>query len=267
MKTLLSYFFIVSCLAAFSVTVKAQSCSGTATLNVTISTCVTTTTVKAKVFLKGAYNNATGLMSTALSTVSPLMPLNQPYNVAPWNYTGTESLSSIPSTMTDWVLVEIRSASSPSSAPIERKAAVLLNNGNIQDIDGTLGVKFSNLTSGTAYYIVVRHRNHVAVMSASTVTLPNATAYDFTVANSAYGANQISDTDGAGAGTVYGLFPGDINASGIISVADFNVYSQQPSATNQYNPRDLNLDRNVTVGDFNLYQANPSIIGISYIRY
>ena len=37
------------------------------------------------------------------------IPTTQPYNIAPWNYTGTESVTTIPnSNVIDWVLVELR---------------------------------------------------------------------------------------------------------------------------------------------------------------
>ena len=67
--------------------------------------------VKSKVFLQGPF--ITNSMSTTL-TQSSLLPNSQPYNTPPWNYNGNESLGSGPnSTMVDWVLVELRSASNP----------------------------------------------------------------------------------------------------------------------------------------------------------
>ena len=59
-----------------------------------------------RIFFEGAYSG--GIMSTYLN-VGGLIPLSQPYNTSPWNYSGTESVSSIPSNVVDWVLVELRS--------------------------------------------------------------------------------------------------------------------------------------------------------------
>ncbi len=62
--------------------------------------------VDLKVFLEGAFSVSE--MSTILNSTGSL-PLNQPYNLAPWHYTGTESVPSIPDVdITDWILVEFR---------------------------------------------------------------------------------------------------------------------------------------------------------------
>lgn len=225
------------------------------------SCAVATVKVKIKVFLQGPY--LTGTMSTALQA-SNLLPLSQPYNTSPWNYNKAQTVATMPTQAVDWVLVEIRSAADYNTK-IDTVAALLYADGTIHDIDGTDGVSLSNaVVSGNSYYIVVRHRNHLDVMSANTVNLPNTTYYDFsTAASKAFGANQQIDLGNA----VFGLYAGDISANGIISVSDFNIYQQQPSATNVYNPRDLNLNKIVSVTDYNLYQSHPSIIGIQPIRY
>ena len=46
----------------------------------------------------------------------PVIPLTQPYNGAPWNYTGTESVATIPAGVVDWVLPELREAATPAQA-------------------------------------------------------------------------------------------------------------------------------------------------------
>ena len=53
------------------------------------------------VFLEGPFNGTT--MKTDLTGLTDF-PLNQPYNTAPWNYTGTESVVSLPALAVDWVL-------------------------------------------------------------------------------------------------------------------------------------------------------------------
>ncbi len=56
-------------------------------------------TVDITAFLEGPYNGAT--MTQGLTG---LVPLNQPYNTAPWNYTGTESVGFYSGIAIDWVL-------------------------------------------------------------------------------------------------------------------------------------------------------------------
>ena len=51
-------------------------------------------------FLEGPFNGSS--MTTYLNLFG-LIPLSQPYNSAPWNYTGTENVESIPTDVGDWV--------------------------------------------------------------------------------------------------------------------------------------------------------------------
>jgi hypothetical protein len=83
---------------------------------------------------------------------SDLIPLSQPYNVEPWNYSGSESVDSIPNIhIVDWVLVDIRSADSAGAATSEtifaRKAGFLLDNGTIFNPDGQTLLSFDTVFS------------------------------------------------------------------------------------------------------------------------
>jgi hypothetical protein len=106
------------------------------------------------------------------------LPSTQPYNRPPWNYNGTETVTTLPTNATDWVLVELRPAGNPILVT-EQRAALILNNGNLADTDGSIGVKFYNLGQGGSYYVVLRHRNHLAVVSALPVSLPNVGKFQF----------------------------------------------------------------------------------------
>ncbi|OWY20129.1 hypothetical protein C7N43_23130 [Sphingobacteriales bacterium UPWRP_1] len=213
----------------------------------------------AKVYLEGAFNGAN--MNTTLSTL-PAFPLTQPYNTAPWNYNGAEGVATLPANVVDWLYVELRDA---TFAPVAggKRAVFLLSDGTLRDVDGTPGASFLGAVPGN-YYVIVRHRNHLAVMSASQVGLPNASVYDFTTAAAqAFGVNQQKALTGG----VFGLYAADFDANGVITVADFNFYANTGSQTNVYNDADANLDKQITVSDFNLYQPNASVIGIQQVRY
>ena len=85
----------------------------------------------------------------------PDIQLNDPYSQG-------ESVGIIPSSdIVDWVLVELRVGTATSAG---MRAAFLKNDGTIVDLDGTSPVEFDGISSGN-YYIVVKHRNHLAVMS------------------------------------------------------------------------------------------------------
>jgi len=211
--------------------------------------------------LQGAYDTNANEMSTALSA-NGLVPTEQPFGVAPWNYNGQECIAASPNNMVDWVLVELRDAADDNSI-VDRKAALLLANGTIID-SGRDGVSFANATENTAYYVVIRHRNHLDVMSSVAVTIPNdQEPYDFTSAATQAAGAQLADL---GNGT-FALLAGDIDANGVLTVADFNQYLNQAAAINQYVSSDCDMNASVTVADFNAYRPNASIIGMSAIRY
>lgn len=130
-----------------------------------------------KIFLEGAFVENDS-MSTALST-TPEFPKTQPYSAAPFNYTGTESVTTVPNNVVDWILVELRDTTNLQTV-IATRAAFLLSDGHIVDLDGASPVDF--LVSGNKYYVVVKHRNHLAVMSKHPKRLSNnkVNTYDFT---------------------------------------------------------------------------------------
>ncbi|MBN1338239.1 MAG: right-handed parallel beta-helix repeat-containing protein, partial [Bacteroidales bacterium] len=66
------------------------------------------TALDLKAFLEGPFNGSE--MNTTLNSGGHL-PLSQPYNQAPWYYSGTEAVTAIPNTdVVDWVLIELRDA-------------------------------------------------------------------------------------------------------------------------------------------------------------
>lgn len=218
--------------------------------------------VRAKAILEAVYDPATQLMTTILNT-DDLLPLTQPFNRPPWNYTGTETVNAFAPDVVDWVLLEARDATDPNII-IEQKAALLRSDGSIVDIDGSLpGVRFDNLLRNTGYYISIKSRNHLAVLSATGQTLPNAEAQDFTDPANVAGINQLADLGGG----VWGCYAGDFNSDGILTVSDFNLYTSQAALLNQYVDGDVNMDKSVTVADFNWYLPNSAVIGVSEIRY
>lgn len=201
-----------------------------------------------------------------------LLPLNNAFNSPPWNYAGTESIASqndFSSNTVDWLLLELRDPINNATI-VARKAALLLKNGTVVDVnaDGTMssltGVHFITFSPENNYYLIVRHRNHLAVMSSVPLTLNGFGNYNFTIAsNIAGGATQLYNSGGG----LLSLRPGDTDANGIINVTDYNFISSQAALTNVYNDADTNLDGNITVADFNFWQPNASAIGIPLVRY
>jgi hypothetical protein len=218
-------------------------------------------TMNATVLLRGNYNTGTGLMSTSLNS-GGLIPLAQPYNTTPFNYTGTETVPSIPNAnVVDWILAELRipatglGADAASATIVGRKAGFLLNNGTVVDLDGVTPLAFDINKQG-AGFMTIRHRNHLGVMSAS---LPsNATGTygnDFRVLNNWYKAvgaptdPEILLTPTAN----YGLWAGDANKSGNLSATDINAIKVAIAASSSgYLLTDVNLTANLAASDINL---------------
>ncbi len=208
------------------------------------------TLAEVKILLEGPYIGG-GSMTTALSSEGHL-PSNQPYNANPWNYTGQESLPDVPDNVVDWILIEFRSGIEASSKVSER-AAFLKSDGLISDLDGTSPLGLDDIEPGD-YYLVIHHRNHLSVMSASAVGLSSSSSnlYDFST-----GSGQFYGTGGAkdlGSG-VWGMCGGEGNYSGIITIADRNAALTERDAVG-YNDRDYNLSGIVTISDANLSLLN-----------
>lgn len=224
------------------------------------------TLVQSAVYLEGFYNANIQAMNTQLRA-NNLLPITQPFNTAPWNYTGTESLNSInemPYSVVDWVLLEARNPSDNFDI-VAQKAALLLSNGNIVDADfQTNGVKFYNLVTDANYFISVKSRNHIGVISEMPISLPNTVnTFIFNEFNVNGGISQLKNIDD----DRVALLAGDYNADGVIVVGDFNGYIAESSIINQYLNADFNGDGIISIADFNLYQPNASAIGVPQIRY
>jgi hypothetical protein len=209
--------------------------------------------------LKGAWNGSA--MSTSLNAAG-LLPLAQPYNTAPYNYTGTESVTAIPNAnIVDWVLLELRKPASglPADATpstiVGRKAAFLTKTGSIVDLDGATPAWFNIIKQG-ASFVVVRHRNHLSVMSnAVSLNTDGTIANDFSLLDKSY-----KDASAPGnpmvllpGGTKYGLWAGDVNKDGVVSVTDVNAVKLAiANSSVGYQPSDVDLSNSITVTDVNL---------------
>ena len=203
-----------------------------------------------KVYLEGPYKN--GSMSTSLNN-NGFIPKSQPYNINPWNYGGNESVIAVPKGVVDWLLVELRSSTDASSI-IARKAAFLRSDGFVTALDGISPLTFGSSLSNS-YYIVIKHRNHLAIMSSSPVALVNGSIkYDFTISeNQAYGQNSMIDL---GNGT-FGMYGGDSDGNGIIENSDIVDVSHKLFSSG-YFEEDSDMNSPVNVLDYKLPNLNLS---------
>jgi hypothetical protein len=189
-------------------------------------------------------------MTTTLNAAG-LLPLIQPYNVAPWYYSGSESVSSIPnSNVVDWVLVELRDAASAtlasSATRLARKAGFLLKDGSVVSTDGSSVLHFNNLFN-QQLFVVVWHRNHVGIMSAyGMVASGGIYSYNFsTSASIVYGGSLGYKYLGS---SVWGMGAGDGHSDGIIDGQDKSVWQASAGKQGYFNG-DFNLNSQVNNPD------------------
>jgi len=218
--------------------------------------------------LRGAWTGTT--MTTSLYTGN-VIPLSQPYNTTPWSYSGSESVTSIPANVVDWVLVELRKPSSglPADAlaatSIGRKAGFLLSNGNVVNTDGTTPIAFNITKQGTSF-LVVRHRNHLGVISnALTSNTTGTFTNDFSAIANVYkpsGASSDPLVLLSGVTGKYGMWAGDANKNGSVNVADVNAVKLAISQSSTgYLNSDVNLSNSLNVTDVNLVKTTTSASG------
>jgi hypothetical protein len=167
-------------------------------------------------FLEGPYNGSS--MSTGLY---PFIPLDQPFNTDPWNYDGGECVDSVPYDIVDWVLVELRDTldvqSADESTVIQRKACFLNSMGQVVNLDGSPLVRFTTKIKDSLF-VVVRHRNHLPVISAVPLIKSQGTyTYSFASTGSAYGGLAALKNTGNGVSV---MIAGDVNGDGNIDHLD-----------------------------------------------
>ncbi len=201
------------------------------------------------VYLEGPYVGPD--MATDLNSAG-LIPLSQPFDQPPWDYTGDEAVASIPNMdVVDWLLIELRDATDAPSADeattIARQAGFLLKDGSVVGLDGSSILQFDNSYT-QQLFVVVWHRNHLGIMTAAGVTESDGVyVYDFSLdATQAYGSNAgYKDIGG-----VWGMVAGDATHDGLINLNDKSRWASFAGQKGYLNS-DFNLDSQVNNPDKN----------------
>lgn len=214
----------------------------------------------AKANLQGAWNGTA--MRTDLKTAA-VLPATDPYGL---NTTPTTDPNATTAAVVDWVKVELRDATDPTIV-VASRAAFVLANGNIVDTNYTQPLAFFGVDRA-AYHVVVRHRNHLGVMSLNTVDMSSGSGtIDFTTNTTATWGGAAQKDLGSGvmalwAGSVNGdssvrhsAKPSDVSAVSNAVLSHTGNATADPAYTgfiNAYSPFDVNLDGRV------YYTASPS---------
>ena len=171
-------------------------------------------------------------------------------------YLGTITVTDgLPATMVDWVLVELRATT--GGATVAQAVGCLLEDGSVTDTTGTNGLVFTGLESSTSYYVIVKHRNHLAVMSNAAVSIDEANGtdeHDFTVSDAAYGGNTTAVKL---VGSDYAMIAGDGDGNGQIQTTDKSSYWEVQTGQAGYKAADYDMNGFVQTKDKSaFYETN-----------
>lgn len=215
-----------------------------------------------KVILSGPYIG-NGMMHDTLR-VTGQIPLSEPYtllNFLPIGYAGGETISpsmlalSGNNAIVDWVHVELRSGA-PSYNKVASINALLQRDGDVVDVNGN-HLYFNQLCPGN-YFVSIKHRNHIGVMSATSIMLNNISTplVDFTTSNSVWVKPGVANPPRKSEGGYFLLWSGDtrtdknVKYNGLNNDKDPIIYAVGLATPNQilypvYRTEDVNMDARV----------------------
>jgi len=207
-------------------------------------------------WMEGAYDFNTNQMTTLLAQRN-LIPIAQPYNTPPWNYTGSETMTNLPAQSVDWVKVSFRTAATKSSEVLAT-AAILQEDGCLLFPDPD----FFPESLGSSFFVVVEHRNHIGVMSPTAINVNQGTfVYDFRGGDSYAPGGQGQEEIAPG---VWAMFAGDGDQLQDLNGYDINgidnvSWAPENGKFNVYGFADYNLDGDVSGMDKILWSANNGV--------
>jgi hypothetical protein len=136
---------------------------------------------------------------------------------------------------------------------VHREAVFVKSGGTVVDTSG-VNLPVVPPTVFDALWVILRHRNHLDVMSDTVVALGNGLMdHSFLASGAATGTNPMKDLGGG----VFGMYAGDGEPDGTVQALDFNIYlAETEEGASGYNLGDYNLDGQTQALDFNLYLAN-----------
>jgi len=115
--------------------------------------------IQIRVFLEGAYSSQEGIMTASLSQ-SGQLPTHSPYSENP------RQIDIMPANITDWILIQLRNTVNGPS--VVSKSVLLRQDGFLVADDGLTAQVTLNCKTGF-YYLVLRHRNHLSIISTEPV--------------------------------------------------------------------------------------------------
>ncbi len=211
----------------------------------------TQTALPIALWLEGAYDATVGTMRVQLEN-SGFLPSEQPYGEM--GYSGSEQRQWWVSGIVDWVLIEVRNT---TTNVVGRTVGLLLWDGRVVDESGYPQVLVSSsVVPAGSYYVVIRHRNHLAMMSSTMGTVGvgwSAGGWDFRQGMGE--AYQLFAEGQKQVGNEAVMIGGDITQNGIINAAD-RVKVRADLFQTGYEASDVSLDGVVNAEDRSVIVQN-----------
>ena len=212
---------------------------------------------------KGETRN--GPYMTNLLQVHPMptarLPETNPYGL-PEVYPQINNPAGPANKVVDWIKVEIWGNVSDITLPgpytytlLEERALLLQIDGSVVDVNGQLP-KFDPQTDYVR--IVVKHRNHLSVMSSDNEMLFNTevVTYDFTTGTNKAAQFSAEPDPMIIFNTVYCLYAGDLDQDGLINAKDANLYQSLPASGYGYHLSDVDMNGMKASADNGFIVAN-----------
>jgi hypothetical protein len=204
-------------------------------------------------FLQGSLaTSGTTIMDDSLRS-NNLLPTTSPYTDAitceasVFNATGNDAII-------DWIWVTLRDKND-RTVILASQSALLQADGDIVDTDGVSSLKF--ILPNDDYFVAVNHRNHLGIISSSTIALNTNSSITVNLSNSASsvfgGTNSVVDMGNG----LFAMISGDFDENGQIQNIDTNAITQFLGVSG-YSKADLNMNGQVQNSDINNL-LNPNI--------
>ncbi|MBV6403402.1 MAG: metallophosphoesterase family protein [Flavobacteriales bacterium] len=210
--------------------------------------------VPLRAFLQGPYLSGQELMHDSLRAQG-VLPLVEPFTALGFLHAGAGGGESVApavlqttglNAVVDWVLVELRTGTAPATV-VATRSCLILRGGEVVDKDGS-SAPWITAPPG-AYHIVLRHRNHLAAMTADPIELGGSlTTIDLSDPGVALFGNDAMRTEAG----VRMLWAGDVNGDNRLKYAGasndrdpvlVHIGGGSPTATAMgYHRTDVNMD-------------------------
>jgi hypothetical protein len=198
--------------------------------------------------------------------VKGLIPSLEPYTAPPYlkapiGEANGETVSATvlgvtgPNAIVDWVLLELRDAVNPSTVIANKRALIQRDGDIVSATDGVSPVFFAGVYNGN-YYLSVKHRNHLGIMTAIAIAMNgcSATSIDMSTSSPVHTNISILNAPRQLMGSVYAMWPSDANNNknvkyngisndkdAVLAVIGGNSFIQS-TLWNVYRVEDVNMD-------------------------